>query len=809
MKKLITTIGIILLIVVVADTSNVIGDCVPPLADLISWWPGDGNANDIADENDGTLMGNATFAPGLVGQAFLLDGIDDFVDLGNASNLHVSTDDFTVDAWVNFTSLDNGGPCSYLGCDMSIVAKMYGFNAVNEDGWWLLKQKDDRFWFCLGGKDGNHCGDPAFTVFSQTVATTGVWYHVAVVKNSAGFSIYVNGVLEDSRSPLPDFLDSNSTNLLIGSNILEGANLNGLVDEVEIYNRALSQAEIQAIYNAGSAGKCTSPTLTVVKVGSGNCTVMSNPSGINCGDDCSESYPEDTEVTLSVSPDPGSVFGGWSGGGCSGIDECVVSMTTYITVTATCNLAAYTYEVTASVTGGHGAVTPPVQTITHGEPATINIDPDESYYIASITDNGIPQRIVNPYVILNVTADHTIVVTFEAHSAVSLVSPNQGEIFEPGSMIASYQPTFNWASSETFNSYTIKFSISSTDFKTRNILILSAKVSGTKYTWKPDLTSWLKMMKKSYNRGNVRDIYWKVIGKRLDGTEIESAVWGFQVGSARPVTLIDPPDTLDSGITPALSFNANCNVNFMLEFSPLADFSDPEQMMGFPSSVKDPIDNPVMENTLTWDQWTVVKKRLGAQGYFRVRAWDTINRETLSEIGSIQIYYFLVGNWDISGTETVRVVLDGQSEEGTFSVYDYFTFYLDRRKFSMINLKKGKWKELPNDKYTITFPYDYLASFFERQLEDQLGVNVNIRVTAFSMGGTEKRPEDTIKGKMSLKMSIDIPYYDASGTISDYITYTGYRMSAGYQLDSQETLLRKSPLGETLGQYLREMLSDR
>jgi hypothetical protein len=315
-------------------------------------------------------------------------------------------------------------------------------------------------------------------------------------------------------------------------------------------------------------------------------------------------------------------------------------------------------------------------------------------------------------------------------------------------------------------------------------------------------------MKKSYNRGNARDIYWKVIGKRSDGTEIESAVWGFRVGPAQPVTLIDPPDTLDSGIAPTLSFNANCNVNFMLEFSPLADFSDPQQVVGFPSSRKDPNADPIKDHTLTWDQWTVVKKRLGAQGYFRVRAWDTINRETLSEIGSIQIYYFLVGNWDISGTETVRVVLDGQSDQATGSVYDQFTFYLDRRKFSMINLKKGKWKELPNDKYTITFSYDYVASYFERQLEDQLGVNVNIRVTAFSMGGTKNRSEDSIKGKMSLKMSIDIPYYDASGTISDYITFTGDRISAGYQLDSQETLLRKSPLGETLGQYLRERLSD-
>jgi len=70
MKKLIATIGLILLIVVVTDTKNAMGDCVPPPADLISWWPGDGNANDIADENDRNPHGHATFAPDWLGRRF-------------------------------------------------------------------------------------------------------------------------------------------------------------------------------------------------------------------------------------------------------------------------------------------------------------------------------------------------------------------------------------------------------------------------------------------------------------------------------------------------------------------------------------------------------------------------------------------------------------------------------------------------------------------------------------------------------------------------------------------------------------------
>jgi hypothetical protein len=232
------------------------GTCEPPPSNMISWWTGDGGTGDIVNGNDGTAVGNVGFARGVVGQAFNLDGLNSYVNAGNPPMLQVSNGDFTVDAWVLFNALSNAPEVTIapLG-DMSIVDKMSA-QYVNVDGWRLLKQDDNRFWFCLGGKDGNHCGDPAFTVFSTTTATTGVWYHVAAVKKANGLEIYVNGALEDFRTPLPDFLDTNAADLLIGASIAEGAPLNGLVDEVEVFNRALTADEIRAIYVAGSAGKC-------------------------------------------------------------------------------------------------------------------------------------------------------------------------------------------------------------------------------------------------------------------------------------------------------------------------------------------------------------------------------------------------------------------------------------------------------------------------------------------------------------------------------------------------------------------------
>jgi hypothetical protein len=225
---------------------------LPVQEGLISWWPGDGDAADSADGNDGTLQGGTGFAPGKVGQAFRLDGLDDRINVGNAPNLQVSDDEFTILAWVKFDT-DEIWP---VGHDMSIVDKM-GSNGVNWDGWRLLRQKyQGKFWFCLGGGSTNGCGGGGAptVIVATTVTQKDVWYHVAGVLGSSDFSLYVKGVMEDSK-PRPAFTDSNQADLLIGSYILEGSYLDGLVDEVALFDRALTEAQIQAIYHWEAGGK--------------------------------------------------------------------------------------------------------------------------------------------------------------------------------------------------------------------------------------------------------------------------------------------------------------------------------------------------------------------------------------------------------------------------------------------------------------------------------------------------------------------------------------------------------------------------
>jgi Divergent InlB B-repeat domain len=80
---------------------------------------------------------------------------------------------------------------------------------------------------------------------------------------------------------------------------------------------------------------CPSHTLEVEKEGSGSGIVTSSPAGIECGPHCSAGFEERTEVTLTATAAAGSTFAGWTGGGCSGTDVCVVKMESDITVTAT------------------------------------------------------------------------------------------------------------------------------------------------------------------------------------------------------------------------------------------------------------------------------------------------------------------------------------------------------------------------------------------------------------------------------------------------------------------------------------------
>src|SRR5690349_8135497 len=81
-------------------------DCLPPPSGLVSWWPGEGNANDIISSNNGVLIGNVAFAPGKVGSAFALNGTNSYVRVPHSSSLDF-TNGLTVEFWFENLRTDN------------------------------------------------------------------------------------------------------------------------------------------------------------------------------------------------------------------------------------------------------------------------------------------------------------------------------------------------------------------------------------------------------------------------------------------------------------------------------------------------------------------------------------------------------------------------------------------------------------------------------------------------------------------------------------------------------------------------------
>ena len=218
--------------------ANARADCISPPSGVVGWWPGDGAANDIIiGGNNGTLQGNVTFAPGMVGQAFSFDG-SSYLDASD-SNLPVGNSSATISAWINTNQTGEQYFISWgsrIGCggtSNEIALGAYQNHLILES-----------------------CGGH---VESSTIVNDGAWHHVVGVwygSNTA--TLYVDGVqqTDTSTAPLPSIDIISSGHLNIGQLVQAGINFNGLVDEVQIYNRPLSESEIQTIYNAGSAGVC-------------------------------------------------------------------------------------------------------------------------------------------------------------------------------------------------------------------------------------------------------------------------------------------------------------------------------------------------------------------------------------------------------------------------------------------------------------------------------------------------------------------------------------------------------------------------
>ena len=225
-------------------------DCVPPAAGLVSWWPGEGTANDIAGTNNGTLLNGATFAPGKVAQGFSFNGTSSYIRIPDNPNLRF-TDAMTIEAWIN--------PASVGGTYNNIVSKWDWPGANAQVSYTTAVNSDGKFGFGVCN-DGSCPASSSGTVLSTSSPPANQWTHFAATYDGSAMRIYVNGVLEN-QTDYSGGIFPGSSDLIIGAALPGLSPFAGLIDEPAVYNRALSAEEIAAIYNAGSAGKCQLPII--------------------------------------------------------------------------------------------------------------------------------------------------------------------------------------------------------------------------------------------------------------------------------------------------------------------------------------------------------------------------------------------------------------------------------------------------------------------------------------------------------------------------------------------------------------------
>ncbi len=240
-------------------TVEVPSTCVPPPASLVGWWPGDGTGTNLITTNQATLKNGATYTPGCVGSAFRFDGTDDYAEIPHSPDL-ATPGSFTVMAWIRPTV-----PLSQQADWARFVDKYYlGTSTIGRRGWALF----------TSGKHSSGQGLLKFEVADGTGNSSAGWQEVVTTETNlapvnqwtliAGtydlptgrLSLYVNDTLRVQKAIGPYGAAQDSVSLKLGCGNASGNRFKGDLDEVALFQRALSSTEIATIYAAGTNGMC-------------------------------------------------------------------------------------------------------------------------------------------------------------------------------------------------------------------------------------------------------------------------------------------------------------------------------------------------------------------------------------------------------------------------------------------------------------------------------------------------------------------------------------------------------------------------
>jgi hypothetical protein len=207
---------------------------------LVGWWKLDETEGSTAADSSGNghtgkLIGEPRWQPtgGKIGGALAFDGNDDYVNLGENADFDI-TNQITVAAWIKVNEFDKDW--------QAIITK-------GDSAWRLHRNgSTNNLEFACSGlevPDNIQWG----SIFGKTDINDGQWHHAVGVFDGSKLYLYVDGRL-DVSSDAPGKINVNDQPVYIGENAEQPERFwNGLIDDVRIYNYALSEAEIAAIYS--------------------------------------------------------------------------------------------------------------------------------------------------------------------------------------------------------------------------------------------------------------------------------------------------------------------------------------------------------------------------------------------------------------------------------------------------------------------------------------------------------------------------------------------------------------------------------
>lgn len=207
-------------------------------AGLVGYWQGENSATDTVANSDGVLIGGTTFAPGYLHQGFQLDGVNDQVRVPNASAFNITN--LTVAFWFKPT-------VAAIPDDTSLVVK----NSFTGGDWGFVVDTQGNFvrQVKFRASGATIIGAPLAGGNTNTSAYLNNFFHVAGTIESGGFvDLYINGVLAN-QTAFAGTLPTSVQDIYFSGNANGTKVFGGIIDEVQIYNRALSAAEVFQVYS--------------------------------------------------------------------------------------------------------------------------------------------------------------------------------------------------------------------------------------------------------------------------------------------------------------------------------------------------------------------------------------------------------------------------------------------------------------------------------------------------------------------------------------------------------------------------------